>query len=142
MKHLRGFNESKWSKSRPRFSNLSKWIEDLQDFCDTNLAYLLDQGLIVKLSPQSQYVMITLVMDQDHGFDYFKWEHFKDSIIPWLTRLNQTYDISNKVNYYRLGGNSGTTFPTLGMTTNLKDILNDNFRPTSFLYELEIIIYI
>lgn len=139
MKHLRSFNES---KSRPRFSNLSKWLEELQDFCDTNLAYLLDQGLIVKLSPQSQYVMITLVMDQNHGFDYFKWENFKDSIIPWLTRLDQIYYVSNKANYYRLGGNNGTTFPTLNLTTNLKDILSDDFKPISFLYELDIIVYI
>ena len=141
MRHLEKFNESKWGKSKPRFSTLSKWLEELQDFCDTNLAYLLDQNLIVKISPNSQYVMVSLKMDRCAHVDFFNWVSFKDSIIPWLIRLNRTYDVSNKVSYYRLIGDK-TRLGVVSLTTNLKDILDDNFEPTKMLYELEIIIYL
>jgi len=49
MKHLRGFNES-----------LNK--EELQDFCETYLAYLLDDGFEVSVEGIIKKIIKTIVM--------------------------------------------------------------------------------
>jgi hypothetical protein len=39
MRYLKKFNETNISET---------WLEELKDFCETNLAYLIDQGFELK----------------------------------------------------------------------------------------------
>lgn len=90
MKHLRRYNESSEDLTR----------EDIQDFCEMNLAYLMDEGLKV-------------IVDVGYGWSFFsnslhrvilslkdvdgknrKWIDIKDQIIPFLIRLKNEYELT------------------------------------------------
>ena len=99
MKHLRRFNES-----------VNK--EELQDFCETYLAYLLDNDdFKIKAS-----IYYGLVNNTNHQIEFenqkgFKWDEIKNFFIPFLVHLNNKYDIStiniftSKLRWYRVGFN-------------------------------------
>ena len=84
MKYLKPFNE-----------NVENFKEELQDFCDNNLAYLLDEGTEIQVieSPGgwSELHLIRILLDQPK-----RWNEIKDHIIPFLTRLVSKYEISNQ----------------------------------------------
>ena len=102
MKHLKKFNES-----------LNK--EELQDFCDTYLAYLLDEGYSIvnrgdssnswigKYGPGYGDDLITLKKgnDSDRRVQIdspeflFTWDEIKDQFIPFLHMLSKKYTITN-----------------------------------------------
>ncbi len=79
MKHLKRFNES-----------INEY--DLKDFCETNLAYLMDDGL--KVEPDfyfysSKYRLVKLSWNGHTR----KWNEIKDHIIPFLHRLRSEYEL-------------------------------------------------
>ena len=98
MKYLRRFNES---------------IElELQDFCDTYLAYLLDEGFEVKVKPDVFEYHIDNKKKPNHGelirkhfFEIkidknrnkFNLNEIKDKFIPFLKFLSDKYEIKESV---------------------------------------------
>ena len=79
MKHIKRFNEALDENFR----------EELQDFCELNLAYLLDEGTEIKIEYQySTMHMLTITLDEPTG-----WPSIKDHMIPFLIILNNQYDI-------------------------------------------------
>lgn len=88
MKHLKRFNES-------------LDVNDLNDFCETNLAYLVDEGFDIMISSNNfsgdyfKSIKITnprsLDDRQDGTVNYFKWNDIKDHFIPFFTRLLNQY---------------------------------------------------
>ena len=100
MKHIKPFNENK--------DNL---VEELQDFCDTSLAYLLDEGYNVSLStrdkvkyPEKQHIIVSLGLPQEtstgywslrpyDGYRNFYWNDVKDYYIPFLQLLVRRYEL-------------------------------------------------
>jgi hypothetical protein len=111
MKHIKPFNEDITSFN---------FEEELQDFCETNLAYILDDGgeievvennkgfylIKIKADPSfdSQYIPDP---DTRANFDRWNWNDIKDHIIPFLTRLNNKYELSRQ-----LFINTSMFFPT------------------------------
>ena len=87
MKHLRKFNES-----------LNK--EELQDFCDTYLAYLLDDGF--EVSVEHRYNNDKKYKIYDYHFitikktSKFKWEEIKDQFIPFISVLSKEYKLKDR----------------------------------------------
>jgi hypothetical protein len=82
MKYLRPFNESLSFK------------DELLDFCESNLAYLLDNAeLQVIESPGGWHELhlIRILLDTPK-----RWDEIKDQIIPFLTRLVSKYEINNQ----------------------------------------------
>jgi hypothetical protein len=77
--------------------------EELQDFCETYLAYLLDNDDF-KIKASIYYVEF----ENQKGF---KWDQIKNFFIPFLVHLNNKYDIStiniftSKLRWYRVGSN-------------------------------------
>ena len=85
MKHLKSFNEDITSFS---------FEEDLQEFCEMNLAYLLDEAeLQVIESPGgwSELHLIRILLNEPK-----RWNEIKDHMIPFLTRLENKYEINNQ----------------------------------------------
>lgn len=89
MKHLKRFNES-------------LDVNDLNDFCETNLAYLVDEGFDIMISnnfsgDSFKSIKITnprsLDDRQDGTVNYFKWNDIKDHFIPFFTRLLNQYSL-------------------------------------------------
>jgi len=85
MKHLKRFNEDILTDN---------FKEELQDFCENNLAYLLDEGTEIQVieSPGgwSELHLIRILLNEPK-----RWNEIKDHIIPFLTRLDNKYEINN-----------------------------------------------
>lgn len=94
MKYLKPFNE-----------NTDNFKEELQDFCDNNLAYLLDEGTEIQIVEQpgghEGLHLIRILLERPK-----KWDDIKDHMIPFLTRLQNKYEITDEV-YKEMTDNSG-----------------------------------
>ena len=86
MKHLKRFNEGVTQ-------------EDLQDFCESSLAYLMDEGFTIKIYgpdvpgrhlPKRQF---NIWLHKDNAKEFFKWDDVKDYYIPFLQLLSNRYEI-------------------------------------------------
>ena len=86
MKYLKLFNEDILTDN---------FKEELQDFCENNLAYLLDEGTEIQVieSPGgwSELHLIRILLNEPK-----RWNEIKDHIIPFLTRLDNKYEINNQ----------------------------------------------
>ena len=79
MKYIRSYNES---------NSAGLTQEEVQDFCETHLAYLMDEGLRVLVKEDDLEVTLSfrLVVSKS-------WSDIKDQIIPFLTHLRNEYDL-------------------------------------------------
>lgn len=77
MEHLRRFDES--------------LKDELQDFCETNLAYLIDEGFMVRISKfeGDDYHQIMI----GYGNENRLWSEMKDQILPFLHFLFKDYEL-------------------------------------------------
>jgi hypothetical protein len=88
MRYLRGIFESVVTR------------EEFLDFCETNLAYLVDEGYEIFVKEdrdRSLLFALTIPSDisteEDYDTGEFKWDDVKDHFIPFLTRLNNKYSV-------------------------------------------------
>ena len=80
MKHLKRFNEA-----------TENFREELRDFCENNLAYLLDEGRLLVEDSRDNLVRVQL------NFDRVKdWNEIKDHIIPFFIRITNKYEVVEK----------------------------------------------
>jgi len=103
MKHLRKFNEDSESQ-------LNLLREDLRDFCEMYLAYLIDEGFELDISAFKASDSWSSVGDKTlkhlgHPTDYFRvtlekydnsvflWEDVVDHLIPFFKVLKDNYNI-------------------------------------------------
>ncbi len=95
MLYLRKFNENvEWSKLD---------LQELEDFCETYLAYLLDDGFgvrVTRLSTVNRHgsnkyrARIEFYKEDPHLPIPFEWDDIKDYFIPFYQMLSKDYDIS------------------------------------------------
>lgn len=78
MKHLRSFNES--------------LKEELQDFCETYLAYLIDEDFKIRISKfdGDDYHQIMIGTSEQANF---LWSEVKDQVLPFLHFLFKDYEL-------------------------------------------------
>jgi hypothetical protein len=81
MKHLKRFNEA-----------TDNFKEELREFCENNLAYLLDEGKLVVDDSINNLVRVQISFDRR----YKDWNEIKDHIIPFFTRLTNKYEVVEK----------------------------------------------
>lgn len=92
MRYLKSFNEKLGLNNKT----------ELLDFCETSLAYLIDDGFSIncKFGNVSAGVIIIELEKIDNLNHSFLWDQVKDYYIPFLQLLNNRYDIipySNRV---------------------------------------------
>jgi hypothetical protein len=91
------------------FEAFDRWSRDqkseLQDYCETNLAYLMDEGFKIRIGQNltlnsKEYNNISIQITKKDSADTsdidredFFWEDVKDQIIPFVLRLEKEYDI-------------------------------------------------
>lgn len=123
MKYLRKFSES-----------VSKdFLLDLQDFCESNLAYLLDDGLKVTVmdSVRSSTPMdkkptdISIALIFIRLSDKTKWSDIKDFMNPFFSALKSEYDIVHDKVGFRLSKGFWNVYKR---EFNIDDILADNIQ--------------
>jgi hypothetical protein len=101
MRHLKRFNESQ--------EELNLQREELRDFCETYLAYLLDEGFELKIYGGTKLAagvtpfQISLVK-QDKSI--FLWQDIINQFLPFLKFLKDNYNLekvnpSSNVSYHR-----------------------------------------
>lgn len=101
MKHLKRFNESQ--------EELTLQREELRDFCETYLAYLLDEGFELKIYGGAELTagvtpfQVSLVK-QDQSIFY--WQDIINHFLPFLKLLKDSYNLervdpSSTVPYHR-----------------------------------------
>ena len=79
MRYLKPFNE-----------NTDNFKEELQEFCDMNLAYLLDdEELEARLIPVVGGFRLLIELNQNPQL----WSDIKNHMIPFLTRLVSQYEL-------------------------------------------------
>jgi hypothetical protein len=98
MKHLKKFNESLEPVE----------IDELKDFCETSLAYLLDDGYQVSVYesrfkdvsvrdkvkyPEKEHTIVSLGLKGKMGYRLFDWNDIKDYYIPFLQMLVRRYEL-------------------------------------------------
>lgn len=85
---------------------------DLIDFCETNLAHLIDKRfkLDIKDNKSSYYIDVMKYISRsdrdDRATSYFKWDDIVDSIIPFLEILNDEYTIEECYIFFQGATNS------------------------------------
>ena len=111
MKHLRRFNE--------KLSD--DFISELKEFCETHLAYLLDEDFSIGYRilnnsgrndihiPSIEIVIRSTKTNTDsypgaiRNLMPFSWEEVSNHIIPFIHFLNMKYCITQKTSYYGTG---------------------------------------
>ena len=103
MKYLRGIFES----------IVPEFMEELKDFCESNLIYLIDDGFTLEFvdttesSHKKDFGGITVRISKYSSgrndligdykqFSYFNWNDIKDYYIPFLIRISNEYKIFDK----------------------------------------------
>ena len=87
MRYLRSFNEGT--------SFLPKDLNELQSFCETYLAYLIDEGFGIRVRHGSRKdrARIEFYKEEIHFPVPFNWNDVKDHFIPFYQMLSKEYDI-------------------------------------------------
>lgn len=97
MRYIKNFNslikESTEESSR----------EELKDFCEMNLAYLLDDDFTISLTPSSYLPSTSDNYESGHRITFqlgdgpkgegFTWSQIMDHFIPFLQRLSNSYKV-------------------------------------------------
>lgn len=95
MEYIKSFNE-----------NQNTEILELKDFCEINLAYLLDYGIELEVVENpGGFKNFVLVKINKFTLFFSEWDNLKDYIIPFITRLNNEYLILKEINFLKKTGN-------------------------------------
>ncbi len=120
MKYLVKFNESTSS------------LSEIKKFSEENLAYLIDQGFLVKVGFHSSGNIMTMLLTKPtNNINYrLYWDDIKDDFIPFLQVLFKKYNFSNYLsfNYARSESNGVISF-TGTIKIHIDDVINDNIPP-------------
>lgn len=83
----------------------------LKDYCEMNLAYLMDEGFFIDVHSHSGgYYSVILrksLTTNQHGVhtSYFKWDDIKDHYIPFILRIQKSYKLAtNYINFTSSNG--------------------------------------
>ena len=101
MRYLKNFNEALRKASLTPYTDLKK---ELEEFCDTYLAYLKDKGFIIYIKKDDNYTTIksqvTITISRPFAGDGlvtyrnpFKWVDIMDDFIPFYQVLKSKYKL-------------------------------------------------
>jgi len=134
MKYLKLFNEARVEGTR-----MTKWYqpdqgEELLDFSIDNLAYLMDDDFKIIVETSSDlYDAIRIRKGDGNPFmppytlQGFTWGEIKDTILPYLIRVNRRYDLE-VVTFFTRNLSSSTSFTKAG-AAKIQDLLEEKTIP-------------
>lgn len=111
--------------------------EDIKDFCEQYLAYLLDDGYALDFRVSGRVTQIDLVKPQDNpqhgrwrpGFggpvDWMDWDHIKDRFIPFLQMLDKEYDVKDNLIFFQIRGGAQVKM-------SFQDVIDDKVKEKIF----------
>jgi hypothetical protein len=84
MKYIKPFNEDITSFN---------FEEELQEFCEMNLAYLIDEELNISITLVRGGLGLSFKLTLELNENPRLWSDIKDHMIPFLTRLSNQYEL-------------------------------------------------
>lgn len=94
MRYLKSFNESKSRRYSFSAAPEEGELDELRDFCETHLAYLVDEDFVVEVSNDYTHKNFHIsILKEGSKYKGFTWEEVKDYFIPFLTYLSRNYSI-------------------------------------------------
>ncbi len=93
MKHIKQFSAM---NSLLESNESLSFKDDVQDFCESNLTYLLDEGMKVSIHRYVVSQRLSVVLSFGKGnrnTGGMRWDDIKDYIIPFLIRLKKEYQV-------------------------------------------------
>lgn len=122
-------------KSKPKFDNNEQQKQAIQEICDDYLAYLKDDGFIVRIVrsvPDAFFVYIGLDgFNQNGQRDYFSWLSVKNHLIPFFHYLMKDFTIQDNPKGHNNRGVSFVSYGTFNDTNEsvkVHKILNDKIE--------------
>jgi hypothetical protein len=122
-------------KAKPKFDNNEQQKSAIQEICDNNLAYLKDDGFIVRIVrsvPDAFFVYIGLDgFNQNGQRNYFSWLSVKNHLIPFFHYLMKDFTIQDNPKGHNQRGISFVSYDTFNDTNEsvkLSQILNDEIE--------------
>ena len=80
--------------------------DEIKDFCEMYLAYLLDDGYALAFNESGRVTRIDFLKpktDVEHiSVDWMNWDEIKDSFIPFLKVLDKQYDIKDNLIFFQI----------------------------------------
>ena len=131
MRYIKKYNES-------NSEGLNE--EEVRDFCETHLAYLMDDGLRILVSPD-YFDLKVIDYKVTLSFRLFvnkRWGQIKDQVIPFLTHLRNGYDL---VTMDRRLVSPNVRIEIIGLEStysdwfNIDDIISEQIVPASRLLD-------
>ena len=103
MKHIRKFNES-------------LDIFEMQEFCNDNLAYLIDDGFSIEpifatsyhVPLADAYTTFGIYKEVNGNYNVFNWYDVRDDIIPFMSILSKKYIVFDIKFRYKVSTEDGT----------------------------------
>jgi hypothetical protein len=128
MRYLKRFNESQ-----------ADFKEQLRDFCETHLAYLLDNGFMVEINEFEDLDGFELIIkkeEENNRQPLFTWEEVKNYIGPFVYYLDKEYELykaPEKIGKSEPGdvGIVQSELDSLFEPFNVEEISDENYKPTS-----------
>lgn len=127
MRYLKRFNESQ-----------GDFKEQLRDFCETHLAYLLDNGFMVEINEFDELDGFELLIKKEEEDllrnPLFTWEEVKNYIGPFVFYLDKEYELykaPEKIGKSEPGdvGAVQSQIDSLFEPFNVEEIGDDNYEP-------------
>jgi hypothetical protein len=86
MRYLKRINEMIYGEDK---------LEEIQEFCNLHIAYLIDNGFGIRVrnGSNSSRVRIEFYKDNYHLPVAFSWDEVKDYFIPFFSRLYNKYPL-------------------------------------------------
>jgi len=119
--------------------------DDLADFVEDHLAYLIDDGFTVRTTQRhlygSGYTKIEIKLAGAHSDIYdedFTWQQIEDRFLPFIYMLNKDYTISEVKFFYE--GSRSIKFDT---DKDIKEILSgaaDKYLKSNTFYQITIMV--
>jgi hypothetical protein len=145
MKHLRRYMES--------FRAPSSFREEVQEFCENYLAYLIDDDFSIEtnlygLDPVSVSFVLIRRFSSEVEPILFNWGDVKDYYIPFLQMLQREYNVINSSKAPSNISNSeiqivirtGSTSPSDSVYYTLHEALEDKINPYDKIIFIKILI--
>jgi hypothetical protein len=111
--------------------------DEIKDFCEQYLSYLLDEGYALDFRQSDRITQIDLVMPKYNtvagswspGFggpvDWMDWDKIKDHFIPFLQMLDKEYDIEENLLLFQTRGAVQVRIP-------FQDVIDDKVEENIF----------
>ena len=116
---------------------------DLKDFCEINLAYLLDEDFKVMITRRDSLPSVSPAHKPGHLIHFYRWvgdrtsfwefSEVQDHFIPFLQRLSNQYEVIEcVVDYFKVGVHS--------IRLSVEQVVNGGIAPDVLISRILIIV--